>query len=160
MNKCDTEICGFLYIKSAGHRYIAQKVRKKVLVSSKVWKRLWCSIKKLGPGLGVQIQFDSKLSYSSNVLKQQREKDNSVTIPSSAIIYRIHSKTKQFAFGISQGKDRKLLLSLSANSETEAQRWMENIRYLLCPKRDCCTGKSYNISMVDNAHSKAAGLIG
>ncbi|XP_014470374.1 PREDICTED: uncharacterized protein LOC106742180 isoform X2 [Dinoponera quadriceps] len=155
----DTEICGFLYVKSAGHRYIAQKVRKKSLVSSKVWKRLWCSIKKLGSGLGVQVQFDSKLGYSSNVSKQ-REKDNSVIIPPSAIIYRIHSKTKQFAFGISQGKERKLLLSLSANSETETQRWMENIRYLLNPKRGCCTGKSYNISMVDNAHSKAAGLIG
>lgn len=116
-------------------------------------------MKKLGSGLGVQVQFDSKLSYSSNALKQ-REKDNFVIIPPNAIIYRIHSKTKEFAFGISHGKDRKLLLSLSANSETEAQRWMENIRYLLNSKRNCCTKKSYNISMVDNVYSKAAGLIG
>ncbi|XP_032686548.1 uncharacterized protein LOC116851340 [Odontomachus brunneus] len=95
MDKFDTEVCGFLYVKSIGHRYIAQKIRKKPLVSTKVWKRLWCSIKILGSGL-----------------------------------------------------------------ETETQHWMKNIRNLLNPKRDCCTKKSYNISMVDNAHSKAAGLLG
>ncbi|XP_025152693.1 uncharacterized protein LOC105185810 isoform X2 [Harpegnathos saltator] len=128
MDTRNAEICGFLYVKLVGQRYIARKVRKKVLVSSKVWKRLWCCIKKLGSG-------------------------------PSAIIYRIHSKTKQFAFGILQGKDRKLLLSLSTDSETETQRWMKNIRYLLNPKKDCIK-KSYNVSIVDNAHSKAAGLIG
>lgn len=159
MDTIATEVCGFLYVKSIGHRYIAQRIRKKALVSIKVWKRLWCSVKKLGSGLGIQIQFNNKLSSSSSALKQ-REKYNSVIIPLTAIIYRIHSKTKQFAFGISQRKDRKLLLSLSASSETETQRWMKNIRYLLNPKRDCCTRKSYNISIVDNVHSKAAGLLG
>lgn len=159
MDTFDAETCGFLYVKSAGHKYVAQKVRKKALVSSKVWKRLWCSIKRLESGLGIQIQFDSKFGCSNSALKQ-REKYNFVIIPLTAIIYRIHSKTKQFAFGISQGKDRKLLLSLSGNSETETQRWMENIRYLLNSKRYYCTKKSYNISMVDNAHSKAAGLLG
>jgi len=158
----DTEICGFLYVKSTRKRYnakIAQRVRKRALVLSKVWKRLWCSIRKLKPGLGLQVQFDQKLSYHDNALKQN-EKDSSVVIPPNAIVHRILSRTKQFAFSISSAVDRKPLLSLSANSETETQRWMANIRHLLKPRRHCCIERSYDVSMVDNAHSKAAGLIG
>lgn len=157
----DTEICGFLYVKSTGKRYnakIAQRVRKRALALSRVWKRLWCSMMKLGPGLGLQVQFDQKLSCHDAL--KQNEKDSSVVIPSNAIIHRILSRTKQFAFSISSAVDRKPLLSLSANSETETQRWMANIRYLLKPRRHCCIERSYDVSMVDNAHSKAAGLIG
>ncbi|XP_018403698.1 PREDICTED: uncharacterized protein LOC108780474 [Cyphomyrmex costatus] len=155
----DMEICGFLYIKSTGKRYVAQRVRKRALALSKVWKRLWCSVKMLGSGLGLQVQFDQKLSCHDNALKQN-EKDSSVVIPPSAIVHRIRSRTKQFAFSISLAADRKPLLSLSANSETETQRWMANIRYLLKPRRHYCIERSYDVSMVDNAHSKAAGLIG
>ncbi|XP_018371368.1 PREDICTED: uncharacterized protein LOC108766526 [Trachymyrmex cornetzi] len=162
MSMQDMEICGFLYVKSTRKRYnvkISQRVRKRTLALSKVWKRLWCSIRKLGPSLGLQVQCDQKLSYHDNALKQN-EKDNSVVIPPNAIVHRILSRTKQFAFSISSAVDRKPLLSLSANSETETQRWMTNIRHLLKPRRHCCIEKSYDISMVDNAHSKAAGLIG
>lgn len=158
--KQDEEFCGFLDVKTTGSRYIIQKVRKKALMPSKVWKRLWCSVKKLGAGFGVRVQFNSKLGYSRSALNHQGEKDNSVVIPPSAVVYRIRSKTKQFAFGVSSAKGRKPLLSLSANSEIETQRWMSNIRHLLKPRRHCCAEKSHNISIVDNAHSKAAGLIG
>lgn len=155
MSTNNTEICGFLDIKSMRSKYVAQKVRKRSLALSKVWKRSWCSVRKLGPGLGIQVQFDQKLG---SALKQNE--DSSVTIPSSAIMYRIRSRTKQFAFSITPAVDKKSLLSLSANSETETQRWMANIRQLLKPRRHCCVERSYNVSIVDNAHSKEAGLTG
>jgi len=154
MDTDDTEICGFLDVKS-GNKYTAQSLKRRALLSSKIWKRLWCSIKKLKSGSGVQVQFGSK--FSCNTLKQC-ENGNSVVIPSNAVVYRIHSKTKQFAFGISSTREKKPLLSLSANSETETQRWMANIRQLLKPRR-YSIGKFY-VSIVDNAHSKAAGLTG
>lgn len=156
MDTLDTEICGFLYVKSMGNRYIAQKVRKKPLMMSKVWKRLWCSVKKLESGLGVQIQFDTKFSDFA----KQSEKGNCIVIPSNAILHRIRSKTKQYAFAVSLARDKKLLLSLCANSETETQQWMANIRHLLKPRRHRCMEKSYSVSIVDNAHSKASGLTG
>ncbi|XP_012528896.1 uncharacterized protein LOC105832472 [Monomorium pharaonis] len=159
MSTPETEICGFLDVKSMGSRYIAQKVRKKGLALLRIWKRSWCSVKKLEPGLGVQIQFDEKLSCRSSTLKQ-KEKDNSVVIPPNATIYRICSRTKQFAFSISLAVDRKPILSLSGNSETETQRWMANIRHLLKPRKYSCTERSYEVSIIDNAHSKAAGLTG
>jgi len=155
METNDSEICGFLDVKS-GKKYTAQSLKRRALLSSKIWKRLWCSVKKLESGLGVQVQFDSKFSCST---LKQCENGNSVIIPSNAVIYRIRSKTKQFAFGISSTREKKPLLSLSANSETETQRWMANIRQLLKPRRYHSIGKFY-VSIVDNAHSKAAGLIG
>ncbi|EZA52987.1 hypothetical protein DMN91_002387 [Ooceraea biroi] len=154
MSADDREICGFLDVKS-GKRYTAQRFKKKALLSSKIWKRLWCSVTKFEPGLGVQVQFDSKFSCSA---LKQCENGNCVIIPPSAVIYRVRSKTKQFAFGIASTREKKPILSLSANSETETQRWMANIRHLLKPRR-YSMGKLY-VSIVDNAHSKAAGLIG
>jgi len=162
MNKHDSEICGFLDVKLVGNKYITQKVKKKALTLSKVWKRFWCSVKKLELGLGVQLYFNTKLNYSSSALRQNGKNNsgNCVIIPCDAVIYRIYSKTKRFAFGIAPGKDRRPLVSLSANSETEAQRWMANIRLLLNPRKYCSRVKCYNVSIVDNTHSKAAGLIG
>jgi len=159
MSTHDTEICGFLDVKLTRRRYVVQRVRKRAITLSKMWKRSWCSVRNLGFGLGLQVQFDQKLSCHGNASKQN-EKDNSVVIPPSAIVHRIRSRTKQFAFSISLATDRESLLSLSANSETETQRWMANIRHLLKPRRHYCTEKSYDVSMIDNAHSKAAGLTG
>ncbi|XP_050451970.1 uncharacterized protein LOC126851741 isoform X2 [Cataglyphis hispanica] len=159
MDTLDTEICGFLNVKLMGNRFIAQKVRKKTLILSKVWKRLWCSTKKLGPDLGVQVQFDTRLICGSASVRQG-ERGSCIIIPPNAIVYRIRSKTKQYAFAISSAKDRKPLLSLSTNSETETQHWMANIRQLLKPRRYYCMEKFYSVSMVDNAHSKALDLIG
>lgn len=160
MDTLDTEICGFLNVKLMGSRFIAQKVRKKTLILSKVWKRLWCSIKKLGPGLGVQVQFDTRLICGGSASARQDERGSCIIIPPNAVVYRIRSKTKQYAFAVSSAKDRKPLLSLSTNSETETQRWMANIRQLLKPRKYYCMEKSYSVSMVDNAHSKALDLIG
>ncbi|XP_011865156.1 PREDICTED: uncharacterized protein LOC105560556 [Vollenhovia emeryi] len=159
MSTRDTEICGFLYVKSTGSGHVAYRVKKRTLALSKLWKRSWCSVRKLGEGSGLQVQFNRKLTCRSNALKQS-EKDSSVTIPPGAVVHRICSRTKQFAFGVSPVVDRKPLLSLSANSETETQRWMTDIRHLLKPRRHCCAERSYDISMVDNAHSKTAGLTG
>lgn len=162
MNKHDSEICGFLDVKLTGNKNITQKVKRKTLTLSKIWKRFWCSVKKLEPGLGVQLHFNIKLNYSSSALRQngKTNSDNCVLIPPNAVVYRIRSKTKRFAFGVSPGKDRRPLVSLSANSETEAQRWMTNIRCLLNPRKYCCREKCYGVSIVDNTHSKAAGLTG
>lgn len=160
MDTTGMEICGFLYVKSMENRFITQKVRKRILVLTKVWKRLWCSVKKLGPNRGLQVQFDARLSYSGSASTKQSENGNCIIIPPNAILYRIRSKTKQYAFAVSSAKDRKPLLSLSTNSETETQHWMANIRQLLKPRRHCRVEKSYGMSMVDNAHSKISGLTG
>ncbi|KAK2576933.1 hypothetical protein KPH14_005551 [Odynerus spinipes] len=136
---------------------MTQKVRKRSLASWKVWKRHWCSVKKLGPGLGIEIRLDCGIS-SGGV--SQNEKDNSIIVPYDAIIYRTQSKSKQFAFGIFLNKERKPMLYLSGNSETETQRWMSNIRQLLKPRKHRFMDGSYNISIVDNAHSRLAGLTG
>lgn len=161
MSTCDTEICGFLDVKSTGRRYVAQRVRKKGLSLSRVWKRSWCSMRQLGPGLGLQVQFDQKLGCGhDNNASKQNEKHGSVVIPPGAVVHRISSRTKQFAFSVSPAVDRKPLLSLSANSETETQRWMANIRHLLKPRRHSCVERSYDVSIVDNEHSKAADLTG
>ncbi|XP_035741146.1 uncharacterized protein LOC118449974 isoform X2 [Vespa mandarinia] len=154
----DTEICGgFLDAKLSGTRCVTQKVRKRSLAPWKVWKRHWCTVKKLGPGLGIEIQLDYGIS-SGGI--SQNEKDNSIVIPYDAIVYRTQSKSKQFAFGIFLNKERKPLLYLSGNSETETQRWMSNIRQLLKPRKHRLMDGFYNISIVDNAHSRLAGLTG
>lgn len=162
MDTPDAEICGFLDVKSMGNnRYIAQKVRRRTLALSRVWKRLWCYVKKLGPGLGVQVQFDTRLGRGGGASAKQDEKGSCVVeIPSNAIVHRIRSKTKRYAFAVSSARDRKPLLSLSANSETETQHWMANIRQLLKPRGHRCAERSYSVSMVDSVHSKASGLTG
>lgn len=151
----DAEICGFLDVKFTSNKHIkSRKVRKKILVLSKVWKRYWCTVKRLGSDSVVQIQFDTTFGRSA------LERSNFLIIPSNAVVHRIHSKTKQFAFCVSPATDGKPLLSLSATSETETQRWMANIRHLLRSRRHHCAEKCYNVSIVDNAHSKTAGLTG
>lgn len=159
MDTQDEEFCGFLDVKTTGRRYIIQKVRKKALMSSKVWKRLWCSAKRSKLESGVRVQLNAKHGYNKGTLIQSEE-TNSILIPSNAIVLRIPSKTKPFAFCVSLVNQRVPLLTLSANSETETQRWMSNIRHLLKPRRHCCMEKSYDVSVIDNAHSKAAGLTG
>ncbi|XP_043501692.1 uncharacterized protein LOC122523842 [Polistes fuscatus] len=152
----DTEIyCGFLDAKLSGTRCLTQKVRKRSLAPWKVWKRHWCMVKKLGPGLEIQLDY----GISSGGISQN-EKDNSIIVPYDAIVYRTQSKSKQFAFGIFLNKERKPLLYLSGCSETETQRWMSNIRQLLKPRRHRFMDRSYNISIIDNAHSRLAGLTG
>lgn len=158
MTEENTEICGFLDVKYLGGKYKVQKVKKRTLASWKVWKRHWCSIKKLGPGLGVKVQLDYGISSSGTA--SPNDHDNSVTVPSDAIICRTQSRSKQFAFGIFPTKERKPLLYLAGNLEIESQRWMANIRQLLRPRRHQSVSGSYSVSLIDNAHSRASGLTG
>ncbi|XP_031845900.1 uncharacterized protein LOC116432749 isoform X2 [Nomia melanderi] len=158
MTEENAEICGFLDVKYLSGKYKVHKVRKRTLAPWKVWRRHWCSIRRLGPGLGVRIQLDYNISNAINT--SPNDKDNSLIIPSDAIIYRTQSRSKQFAFGIFPTKERKPLIYFAGNSETESQRWMANIRQLLRPRKSQFIPGSYSVSMVDNAHSKASGLIG
>ncbi|XP_043257317.1 uncharacterized protein LOC122400123 [Colletes gigas] len=154
----NAEISGFLDVKYLGGKYKVHKVRKRTLAPWKVWERHWCSIKKLGPGLGVKVQLDYGISNGGTTSPNGR--DNSVIIPSDAIICRTQSRSKQFAFGIFPVKERKPLLYLAGNSETESQRWIANIRQLLRPRRHLFVPGSHSISVIDNVHSKASGLTG
>ncbi|XP_011304224.1 uncharacterized protein [Fopius arisanus] len=150
----DSELCGFLDAKLPGGRYISQRVRKRPLAPWKAWRRHWCSVRKLGPGLGVEVHLDRGLSEGAN------DRNNSIKVPSDSLICRTESRTKQFAFGIFPGKERKPLLYLCGTSESETQRWMANLRQLLRPRRHRFMEGTFNISMVDNTHSRAAGLSG
>lgn len=152
-----TEICGFLDVKFFGGKSKVHKVKKRTLGPWKVWKRHWCSVKKLGPGLGVKVQLDYLIGNGSAV--SPNDKDTSIIIPLDATIYRTQSRSKQFAFVIT-ANERKPLLYLAGHSETESQRWMANIRQLLRPRKYQFAIESYSISMVDNMHSKASGLTG
>ncbi|KZC05695.1 hypothetical protein WN55_04635 [Dufourea novaeangliae] len=152
------EICGFLDVKYLSGKYKVHKVRKRPLAPWKVWRRHWCSIKKLGPGLGVRVQLDYNIS--SGVTMSPNDKDSSLIIPLDAIICRTQSRSKQFAFGIFPTKERKPLIYFAGTSETESQRWMANIRQLLRPRRNRFIPGSYIMSMVDNVHSKSSGLTG
>ncbi|XP_076292554.1 uncharacterized protein LOC143214895 [Lasioglossum baleicum] len=154
----NTEICGFLDIKYLNGKCKANKVKKRTLAPWKVWRRRWCSIKKLGPGLGIKVQLDYSISNNVNTLLN--DKDSSLIIPSDVIICRTQSRSKQFAFGVFPSKERKPLIYFAGTSETETQRWMANIRELLRPRKNQFSPGSYSISVVDNAHSKASGLIG
>lgn len=152
----DAELCGFLDAKLPGNKCMTQRVRKRSLAPWKSWKRHWCSMRKLGPGLGLEVQLDHGIGNG-----ELRPKNNSIKIPSEAIVCRTDSRTKQFAFAIfPSAKERKPLLYLSGNSENETQQWMSNIRQLLKPRRHYFMERHYYVSMVDNAHSKACGLNG
>ncbi|KAJ8681559.1 hypothetical protein QAD02_017351 [Eretmocerus hayati] len=169
MGSDDTEVCGFMDAKLAGHR-----VKKRSLGAPwKVWRRHWCSVRKLGPGLGLEVLLDhgvggglNPASSSSATLGHNQlanDKDRRIRIPADAIVCRTESRTKQFAFGIFPPRQRKPLLYLAASSESDSQRWMACIRQMLRPRRhrlvDGAAG-IHSVSMVDNAHSRSAGLTG
>ncbi|XP_012283916.1 uncharacterized protein LOC105701611 [Orussus abietinus] len=154
----DAELCGFLDAKLPGTRGVTQRVRKRSLTPWKVWRRHWCSVRKLGTGLGVEIHLDCGIGSGGATVPNDR--NDSVKIPFDAVICRTESRSKQFAFGIFPAKQRKPLLYLSGNSETETQRWMADLRQLLKPRKHRFLEGSFDISMVDNAHSRAAGLTG
>ncbi|XP_015516790.1 uncharacterized protein [Neodiprion pinetum] len=154
----DAEICGFLDAKLPGNRGMTQRVRKRSLAPWKVWRRHWCSVRKLGPGLGIEVRLDCGISSGGATVPKDR--DNAIKIPTDAIICRTESRSKQFAFGIFPPSERKPLLYLCGNSETESQRWMANLRQVLKPRRHRFMEGMFHVSMVDNAHSRGAGLTG
>ncbi|KAG8040405.1 hypothetical protein G9C98_001219 [Cotesia typhae] len=152
MKKMDSyaELCGFMDAKLPGNL-----MRKRSFVSWKTWRRHWCTVRKLGPGLGAEVQLERGLTIDG--LNAYR---NTIKIPSDSIICRTESRTKSYAFGIFPAKERKPFLYLSGMSESETQRWMANIRELLKPRRCRFLDGTFNISMVDNTHSRSAGLTG
>lgn len=154
----NTEVCGFLDVKFCASKSRVHKVKKRTLGPWKVWKRHWCSFKKLSPELGVKVHLDFCLGNGN--IQATPERDNSIIILLDAIICRTQSRSKQFAFGIFSIKERKPLLYLAGNSETESQRWMANIRQLLRPRNLKVAPGSHSISIVDNLHSKASGITG
>ena len=152
-----SEVCGFLDAKIPGNSCVSRRVRKRTLAPWKVWKRHWCSVRKLGPCLGVEILLDCGIT---NGIIHSGDCKNSIIVPMDSIICRTESRTKQFAFGIFPANERKPLLYFSGTSETETQRWMANLRHLLKPRKHKFMERTYNVSMVDNTHSRAAGLTG
>lgn len=155
----DVELCGFLDAKLAGGRCMSQRVKKRSLAPWKAWRRHWCSVRKLGPGLGVEIQLDCGISNGGGSIFSNEHK-NFIKVPSDAILCRTESRTKQFAFGIFPPKERKPLLYLCSSSESDTQKWMADLRHLLKPRKHRFLEGTFNVSMVDNTHSRAAGLTG
>lgn len=151
----EVELSGFLDAKLPGSR--CQRVRKCSLAPWKVWRRLWCSVVKLGPGLGIEIHLDHHGSSNETTTTNHL---NTIKISSDSIISRTESRTKQFAFQILPTSEKKPLIYLSGTSETETQKWMANLRELLKPRKHRLLEGSFNVSLVDNSHSRAAGLSG
>ncbi|XP_051156622.1 uncharacterized protein LOC127278788 [Leptopilina boulardi] len=154
----DTELCGFIDAKLPGNKGVSQKVKKRSLAGWKAWKRHWCAVRKLNGNHGIEIVLDYSIGSAKSVVPN--EKDNRIKISTNSLICRTESKTKQFSFGIFTVKDKKPLLYLSGASETDTQRWMENLRQLLRPRKHRFMEGSLSISIIDNAHSKASGLTG
>ena len=145
-------------VKLPKYRCSSPKLKKRSLASRKVWQRHWCSVRKLGPGQGLEVLLDC--GVSNNGLVFFNNKEIRIKIPANSILCRTESKTKRYAFGIFPPNDRKPLLYLSTNSESESQRWMSRIREQLRPRLYRFMEGTYNISMVDNSHSRSAGLTG
>ncbi|XP_022908243.1 uncharacterized protein [Onthophagus taurus] len=120
----------------------------------KAWQKQWCEIKRLDNiENGVELKFKS--SADGSVI-------SNVVLPRSSTLCRTDSRTKQYAFGVfTLGRNQKPLLFLSGSSESDSQLWMASIRRLLCVATYLPVGDSnFHVSIIDNAHSRAAGLIG
>ncbi|VEN62640.1 unnamed protein product [Callosobruchus maculatus] len=118
------------------------------------WKKQWCEIRRLDSiENGVEIKL--KTSEEGNLL-------NCVVLPRSSTVCRTESRTKQYAFGVfSLTHNKKPILFLSGSSECDAQKWMFSIRRMLSIASYIPVGESsFHVSLVDNAHSRAAGLLG
>lgn len=152
----DTELCGFMDGKLPfGRCSVQQRMKKRSLAPWKVWRRHWCAVRKLGAGQGLEILLDHGVGSQAAA-----DKDSCIRIPPDALICRTESRTKHYAFGIFPAKERKPLIYLAASSEIETQRWMAGLRQMLRPRRHRFMEGSHDISMVDNAHSRSAGLTG
>ncbi|XP_058794161.1 uncharacterized protein LOC131665924 isoform X2 [Phymastichus coffea] len=150
------ELGGFMDAKLASCRNMSQRMKKRTLAPWKVWRRHWCTVRKLGVGRGIEVLLDQ--GYGSN--PNANDKDNIIKIPANAVICRTESRTKPYAFGIFPAKERKPLLYLAASSEIESQQWMAGIRQMLRPRRHRFMEGTYAVSMVDNAHSRSSGMTG
>ncbi|KAI4467383.1 olfactomedin-related [Holotrichia oblita] len=102
---------------------------------------------------GLELKFKS--SADGTVL-------SNVILPRSSTLCRTESRTKQYAFGVfTLGRNQKPLLFLSGSSESDTQSWMASIRRMLCVASYLPVGDSnFHVSIIDNAHSRKAGLLG
>ncbi|XP_022163570.1 uncharacterized protein LOC111029046 [Myzus persicae] len=136
------EICGIIDIK------VPAKGRK--FGSWKAWKSQWCEVLKNENRMVINIGH-SKGNVTS-----------CLAVPNNAIIYRIKSRTKAYGFGIFYAgqKEQQPCIFLAGKSETESQKWMKSIRDVLKPPTHKKTTNEYTVSIIDNEHSKTAGLTG
>lgn len=119
------------------------------------------------------MELKLKSSQDGNIL-------NCIPVPRSTTLCRTDSRTKPFAFGVfNLRKTKKAVLFLAGCSESDSQEWMISIRKMLsivsyipgknlhnkltnCAKRTIFLvgGSNFPVSLVDSAHSRAAGLLG
>jgi hypothetical protein len=140
-------VCGYLDVK------ISAKSRRG-LTPWKAWQKQWCELKRLD-SIENGVELKLKSSIDGSLL-------SCVLLPRSSTICRTESRTKQYAFGVfTMGRTQKPLLFLSGISESDTQSWVSSIRKMLCVATCLPVGKSnFHISIIDNAHSRAAGLVG
>ncbi|XP_046687883.1 uncharacterized protein LOC124373566 [Homalodisca vitripennis] len=139
------EICGHVDVK------VPSKGRK--FGQWKAWRRQWCIVR-YGHGSTLQLVLGSGHNNPTSC----------IDIPYNAIICRSESRSRQFAFGVySSSSIRQPIVFLAARSETEAQQWMLRIRNLISPPKIPATTwrqEKFSVSLIDNAHSRIAGLAG
>lgn len=156
-NNENVELCSFLEAKIPVSNCVTPKVKKRPLSMWKLWRKYWCTVVRSGPG--IEITLDSGITLGTDFM-MSNEKRSCVTIPVNAVVCRVESKSKKFAFAIFPFKERKPLLYLCANSEIETQKWMADLRQLLRPRKQPVLEGSHFVSIIDNAHSRAAGMTG
>ncbi|XP_028142156.1 uncharacterized protein LOC114336048 isoform X1 [Diabrotica virgifera virgifera] len=120
----------------------------------KTWKKQWCEINRLD-SIENGIELKLRSCKEGNIL-------NCFILPRSSTICRTESRTKQYAFGVfNLGRKQKPLIFLNGSSETQTQEWMLTLRRMLAVASYIPVDNSnFRVSLVDNHHSRAAGLLG
>ncbi|XP_065217640.1 uncharacterized protein LOC135843621 isoform X2 [Planococcus citri] len=137
-------------LELSGYIDVKVPLRERKFGTWKAWKRQWCVISRNGNTVTLQIS---------------SEKGNptfSIAIPEDATLCRTESRSKFYSFGIFQStkSHKEAYLYLSGESETDSQKWMSNIRRLLKPPLLTPLEDEFEVSLVDNHHSREAGLMG
>lgn len=137
--------------------YLDVKISAKVkrgFTPWKAWRKQWCEIKHIdNVDNGVEIRLKSHSDNGSS---------NCFVISRNATLCRTESRTKTYSFGIFEAdRHHKPLLFLSGASETDSQLWMLSIRRMLSLNSHLpIPGGGFYVSIVDNDHSRIAGLTG
>ncbi|KAG5877671.1 hypothetical protein JTB14_013916 [Gonioctena quinquepunctata] len=120
----------------------------------KAWQKQWCEIKRLD-SIENGVELKLKSGKDGSVL-------NCITLPRSSTICRTDSRTKRYSFGVfNLRRNKKPIIFLSGNSESDSQEWISSIRRILSIASYIPVGNSnFRVSLVDNEHSRAAGLVG
>ncbi|XP_047118602.1 uncharacterized protein LOC124799107 [Schistocerca piceifrons] len=166
-----SELSGFLEVK------VPSRVRKRGLTPWKAWRRQWCEARPAAEEGAVELQFSATPGGGST---------NTVHIPHGVVLCRSESRSRQFAFGVYEqpqvegrshsqsqglgvgvgvGTPRRPSLFLATPNEAETQTWMAHIRALLAmgrplPAASRLGESDFAVSLIDNAHARAAGLAG